>query len=201
VLGAALPHQAGPELRVLELLDEAGDLLLVALGQQRVRDRREQRQVLDALRRPVGLDLGGVDAPDLLGVGLEEDAVQPPAEAGRDPALEVALVLGRPDAHERVREHAAHGLQQPEAAQGVAGLERVVEQLAAVVDAAHPRAEQELLVGQDLVPERLDLGHLGEEAVPADVEAPAVRSTVRLIPPTTSEASSTTAGWPALPSS
>ena len=29
-------------------------------------------------------------------------------------------------------------------------------------------------VGQDLVPEGLDLGHLGEEAVAAQVEAPAV---------------------------
>ena len=37
-----------------------------------------------------------------------------------------------------------------------------------------PRAEQEVFVGEDLVPHGLDLGHLGEEAVAADVEAPAV---------------------------
>ena len=34
--------------------------------------------------------------------------------------------------------------------------------------------QHEVLVGEDLVPERLDLLHLGEEAVAADVEAPAV---------------------------
>ncbi len=62
----------------------------------------------------------------------------------------------------------------PEVAQRVGRLERVVVELAAVVDAAHPRAHQEVLVGQDLVPERLDLGHLGEEPVAADVEAPAL---------------------------
>ncbi len=35
-LAAALPHHPRPELRVLELLDEAGDVLLVALGPQGV---------------------------------------------------------------------------------------------------------------------------------------------------------------------
>ena len=54
------------------------------------------------------------------------------------------------------------------------GLERVVVVLALVVDAAHPRPQHEVFVGQDLVPEGLDLLHLGEEAVAADVEAPAV---------------------------
>src|SRR5690606_18268839 len=53
-------------------------------------------------------------------------------------------------------------------------LEGVVVVLALVVDAAHPRPHHEVLVGQDLVPEVVDLLHLGEEAVAADVEAPAV---------------------------
>jgi hypothetical protein len=54
----------------------------------------------------------------------------------------------------------------------LSGLERVVEEPAAVVDAAHARPHQEVLVGQDLVPQRLDRPGLGEEAVAADVEAP-----------------------------
>ena len=53
-------------------------------------------------------------------------------------------------------------------------LERVVVELALVEDAAHAGAEHEVALGQDLVPQLLDLGHLGEEAVAAEVEAPAV---------------------------
>src|SRR5256885_12564883 len=44
-----LPHHARPELRVLELLDERGDVLLVALGRERVHDRLAQGQALDTL--------------------------------------------------------------------------------------------------------------------------------------------------------
>ena len=42
-------------------------------GKERVLDRDSQRQPLDPLRRPLGLDLVAVDAPDLLGVILEEE--------------------------------------------------------------------------------------------------------------------------------
>src|SRR5581483_6515420 len=51
---------------------------------------------------------------------------------------------------------------------------RVVVVLAVVEDPAHTGTEQEVALGQDLVPERFHLGHLGEEAVAAEVEAPAV---------------------------
>ena len=171
---ARLPHQPRPRLRVLELLDQAGDVLLVAARQERVDDRGGQVQVLDALRRPVGLDVGGRAPPQLLGVGLEEDAVEPPAEARGRPPLERRLVLGRAHPHPGVGQDAEDRLDEPEVAQGVHGAQRVVEQLPVVVDPAHPRAQDELVLGEDLVPQRLDLGHLGEEAVPADVEPPAV---------------------------
>ena len=65
-------------------------------------------------------------------------------------------------------------LDEAEVAQAFHGSQRIVVELAVVVDAAHAGPHQEILVGQDLVPERLDFGHLGEEAVAADVEAPAV---------------------------
>ena len=45
-----------------------------------------------------------------------------------------------------------------------------MEELAVVVDPAHPRAGDEL-VAQDLAPDRVDLVALGEEPVAADVEA------------------------------
>ena len=62
----------------------------------------------------------------------------------------------------------------PRFVERVEGLERVVEVLAVVEDAAHAGPQEEVLVGEDLVPEVLDGLHLGEEAVAADVEAPAV---------------------------
>ena len=84
------------------------------------------------------------------------------------------LVCRWADAHAKVREHAQHGLAHAQAAQRVEGSERVVEEAAAVVDAAHPRAEQELVTRQDLVPQVFHRLDLGEEAVATDVEAPAV---------------------------
>ena len=113
-------------------------------------------------------------APDLLGVGLEEVPVEPPSVVAGDVALEVGLVLRRPDAHPRVRRRATHRLDEPEAAQRVERLDRIVDELALVVDVAHPRAAQELVGAEDLEPEIVDRLHLGEEAMTADVEAPAV---------------------------
>jgi len=66
------------------------------LGSRAFRTAFDQREVLDALRREVGRQLAHRDTPQLLVVGLEEVLVQPPAEAGHDPALERRLVLGRP---------------------------------------------------------------------------------------------------------
>ncbi len=36
------------------------------------------------------------------------------------------------------------------------------------------RGQEEVALGQDLVPERLDFGHLGEEAMTPQIEAPPV---------------------------
>ena len=117
-------------------------LLLVALGAERVDDRVAEREVLDPLRGPVGLDLGGRHAPHLLGVGLEEDAVEAPAEAGDDPALEVVWSFGgrhpRPDVGRR---RTGAPRRRPRLRERVHALERVVEELASVVDAAHARPQ------------------------------------------------------------
>ena len=169
-----LPHHAGAVLGVLELLNERRDVRLVALGEDGVHHRLAQVEVLDPLGRPVGRHVGHGHAPDLLGVGLEEDAVETPPEAGHEPVLVVGLVLGGADARPQVGEPAQDRLPQPQVAQGVEGLERVVVELALVVDPAHAGPEHEVALGQDLVPEGLHLGDLGEEAVSAQVEAPAV---------------------------
>jgi hypothetical protein len=73
----------------------------------------------------------------------------------------------------QVGHRAPERLDQAQLAQGLERLDGVREVLAAVVDAAEAGPGQHV-VGQDLVPDLLDRLHLGEEAVPADVEAEAV---------------------------
>src|ERR1019366_10464186 len=91
-----------------------------------------------------------------------------------DVPLEGGLVLRRADPHPQEREPAAHSLDDAQIGQCVPQLDRVVVVLTPVEDAAHARTEEEVLVGQDLVPELLDGYHFGEEAVAADVEQPTV---------------------------
>src|SRR5581483_10106390 len=99
---------------------------------------------------------------------------QPPAEPRRHPPLERALVLGRADAGVEVGPDTPDRLADPQAAQRVERLERVVEQGSLVEDAAHPRPFEEVSIGENVVPQLVDRGHLGEEPVSAEVEAPAV---------------------------
>ena len=73
-----------------------------------------------------------------------------------------------------VRADAAHRLDRAEVRSAFIGFERVVVELAAVVDAAHPGPLEELVGAEDLEPEVVDRLDLGEEPVAADVEAPAV---------------------------
>jgi hypothetical protein len=101
-------------------------------------------------------------------------AVEAPAVVGHDVALERALVGRRAHPHPEVGQDAAQGLEDAEVAQGVEGPDRVVVELALVVDAAHARPQEEVVAREDLVPQALHRGDLGEEAVPADVEAPAL---------------------------
>ena len=50
-----------------------------------------QREALDALRTPLCADLDAGRAPDLLGIGLEEDAVELLPKAIRNPLFECLL--------------------------------------------------------------------------------------------------------------
>ena len=112
-------------------------------------------------------------APDLLGVGLEELVEEPAAEAVHDPLLErVLLALGR-DPRPQVGEERLGQVDRPQLLDHVRAAQRIVQELVVPVDPRHARALQELLA-HDLVPEVVDLLHLGEEAVAAEVEAVAV---------------------------
>src|SRR5207249_671556 len=97
-----------------------------------------------------------------------------PSEARHQPTLVVVLVLRRVHPGPCVRADASHRLDGTEVAQRVAAANRIVEVLAVVEDAALAGPEQEVPLRQDLVPELLDGGHLGEEPVTTHVEAPTV---------------------------
>ena len=60
------------------------------MRQQRMLEGRSQRESLDALHRPVGGDLAATHAPDLFGVGLEEDAEKPFTKLIDYPLLEIS---------------------------------------------------------------------------------------------------------------
>ena len=175
--GHLLPHLAGAVARVVELRDEARDLV-AAVAEERGPGGAEEREVLDPLGGPVGADLGGGHAPDLLRVGLEELVEEEAAEAVRDPLLVGLLLALRLDGRPQVGGERARQVDRAELLHHVRAAQRVVEELrlavaVAPVDARHARALEELLL-HDLVPEVVHLLHLGEEAVPAEVEAVAV---------------------------
>jgi hypothetical protein len=156
----------------VELVDQRLDLVAL-VAEEGGLGGGEEAQSLDPLRRPLGADLGGRHAPDLLGVGLEEELEQPLAEPVGHPLLEVVLAaLGLHD-RPQVRQPDAAELDRTELAHDVHAVERVVEELPVPVDPGHARPQEELLA-HDLVPERVDLLGLREEAVAAEIEPVAV---------------------------
>ena len=177
VVGHRLPHLARAVARVVELADQRLDLVAL-VAEERGLGGAEEGQALDPLGGPLGADLRGRHAPDLLGVGLEEEVEEALAEAVGDPLLEGVLAALRLDLRPEVGEHAARQLDRAELLDHVRAAQRVVEELLVPVDARHARALEELLA-HDLVPEVVDLLDLGEEAVAAEVEAVAVASRPR----------------------
>ena len=138
-----------------------------------LRDRREQREALDALRGPLRSDAVTWNAPDLLRVGLEEDPVESPTEPVGDPVLEADFRSNRLHPDPEIAQEHEEGIDDAEAHQGVHRLEGVVEEFAAVVDPGEPWPSQHL-GAHHRAPELLDGADLGEEPVPADIEAEAL---------------------------
>src|SRR5436190_11722195 len=108
--------------------------------------------------------------PNLLGVGGEEHLVQTAPEALAHPLLECLLGPMRTHGGRQIAAHRPRELERPELTDDVARVERVVQEATAVVDPRQAATDEEL-VTQDLVPEAFDLGALGEEPMPAQVEA------------------------------
>mmetsp|Transcript_37521 Transcript_37521/g.87502 ORF Transcript_37521/g.87502 Transcript_37521/m.87502 type:complete len:471 (-) Transcript_37521:643-2055(-) len=142
-----LPHLAGAVLGIKKTLDQRG-VLRIGLARDDLLERllggTADRQALDALRAPVGADVAARNTPDLLGVVLEELAVELAAEAvdeevfqrlfgldgaGRGGHVAAAELEAAPDAH------LAHEIQ--------AGFERIVEEVATKVDARLAAADQQ----------------------------------------------------------
>jgi hypothetical protein len=177
VLGHRLPHLARAVAGVVELRDQARDLVVLVAEEGRP-GGADEGEVLDALGGPVGANLGRRDAPDLLRVRLEELIEEPAAEAVRDPLLERVLTTLRLPRGDEVGEQRLGEVHRPELLDHIRAAERIVEELplpaaVAPVDARHPGPLEELLA-HDLVPEVVDLLDLREEAVPAEVEPVAV---------------------------
>ncbi len=85
LIGRRLPHLAGAEAGIEKIADERLGRRRGFLALEGADDSLAQGKSLDALRGPVGADLVAGNAPDLFGVGLEEDLEEPLAEAVGDP--------------------------------------------------------------------------------------------------------------------
>ena len=114
-------------------------------------------------------------APHLLALGLEEVRGRAASRSARrrSPRASTCPSAGgsAPRGTRATQRTASIG---PRFRSAFIGDDRVVVELAAVVDAAQARAAEEVVRAEDLEPEVVDRLHLGEEAVAADVEAPAV---------------------------
>src|SRR6476620_2840446 len=105
-----------------------------------MRDGLADRQTLDALGSPLRRDLAAGNAPDFLGVILEERTVEARAEPIYEEILERYLLAARKRPRARVAHtHTAH-VPETEVGHGrQVHLEWIVEELAAVVDARQAR--------------------------------------------------------------
>ena len=172
--GARFPHHARPETRVAESIDQGFDdfaaLFRFSFRQQSVFDGRRQRKAFDALRRPVGGDVLAVHAPDLFGVGFEEDREKPLAELIAHPVFKIFRVFGRHQARFAVGSHAERGIEHAELEQSFEGFERIGKKLAAIENARRA-GPVEHVVRQNFRPEILDFLRFREKAVTADIEA------------------------------
>ncbi len=129
-----LPHLPGSEARVVELLDQRRRLPTSQV--QRREQGLPEREVLDPLHSPLGVDLRAGHAPHLLRVRAEEHVVDAVAEVDGGEVLErLDLVAGRREAAAEIRQRTQGRFEEAQPGYDVTRLERVREVLAVVVDA------------------------------------------------------------------
>ena len=206
LVAAALPHHARAVLGVLELLDQAGDLLgLVRAGagsRARMGSHTALHSDMPLMRwapQSAVISDGG-HAPHLLAVGLEEVAGRGASRSSRrrSPRASYWSFGGRTRTHRNDRTQRTASIE-PEVAQGVDRLDGVVVELALVVDAARSGAGAGTRRRSRISCQRSSTGlTLVKKRWPPMSKRQPSRSTVRLMPPTTSSASSTVRRDPGL---
>ena len=171
-----IPHHAGAEARIAEGLEQGFDFLSVIgllveaeRAFQAIGHRVPQAQALDPLRRPVRGHFVARHAPDLLGIGLEEDRIELVAELVDRPVLEAPHILVRKDLRLAIAQHAQGRAPDAEIPQGFKSAKWIAVEFAFIIDAAHPGPLDEV-VGQNLVPQIDHLLALRKEAMPANIK-------------------------------
>ncbi len=146
VVGCRLPQLAGAVLGVGEALDQrglgVGGVLTAHELVGHVGQHGRHREALHALSAPVGRDLRGVAAPELLGVPLEEHRVQAVAKAVDVEVLEVVLGQRTRLGGQVARAHARGGGHAHRAQRACVERDGVVEEPPVVVDARHALARE-----------------------------------------------------------
>ena len=171
-----IPHHPRAKPRIAKAFEQGfglhpivGNLVEAQAALEAIDHRAPQRKPLDPLSGPVGAHLVAGHTPDLLGIGLEKDRIEFPAERVDGPVLKALDLLVRKNLGLGKAHHAQRAAHDPQIPQRFKGAQRVGIEFALVVDPAHPRAFDEI-VGQDLVPQINHLFRFGKEAVAADVE-------------------------------
>ena len=112
-------------------------------------------------------------SPHLLRIAFKECSKQPPAETIRHPRFQVIFRKRRRQTRPRKAGETPEGFDWAESHERVQGLQRILEEFPAIVNARKPGANQQI-VAEYFLPDFLDLGQFGEEPVAANVKAVAV---------------------------
>ncbi len=118
-----------------------------------INKRLRKIEPLDSLGRPIGRNLIAIHAPDLFGIGLEEDRKKPFAEFIAHPLMEGLGIADWKRAGMGIGGKAGDALLEPEIAQGLESLQRISLELSRVINARQPRPVEKI-VRKDFIPER-----------------------------------------------
>src|SRR5262249_16853088 len=113
-----LPHLTGTVLRIPELVNESFGVAIAA-RKNRTTNRSQQRESLDALRRPLSTNGGARHAPHFLGVCFEKNLVKPPPKPIRNPILQVFFLRRRPELRLEVAAKNSRTLEHAETKQSI----------------------------------------------------------------------------------
>src|ERR1700732_2709428 len=172
--GGGFPHHAGAAARITKRFDQGfGAGATPRLKSQGPRDAIDEclRKIepLDSLGRPIGRNLIAIHAPDLFGIGLEEDRKKPFAEFITHPLMEGLGIADWKRAGMGIGGNAGDALLEPEIAQGLKSLQRIGIEFSRVINARQPRPVEKI-VRKDFIPKIHHFPRFREKAVATDIE-------------------------------